>query len=187
MADPVCSALRIPEHLHREERELVPDFAPSEVLFRRFKMKPSEQTIFECISLYQEVRNPDGTKRKLFEMSTNRRGRNGELSTAEDALINTDTGERRDGYGVLPLRADYFPGEVLEYEDRRFVVEVRHAPERCNYAHSNVVSLEIDKEGRRTPAKLPGPLMLALRERIEADARIELPAERRGQRLKLKN
>lgn len=169
MADPHCTRLGIPSHMHREERPFMEFVLSEELLFRRFNLQ-NEATVTACI--------------RFKEMSVNRE----KLSAPDDVLFNTERSGRHEGHGVVELsvaslraptedgcwRLDGVPGA---YELR-----VVHTPDQCNYAHCEVVAY---KDGEKQANIKPTTMKLAIRRDLTHQIKIRLPAERSGGTLPL--
>jgi hypothetical protein len=143
--------------------------AVGELLFRRFNLH-NEASVTACI--------------KFKDMSVNRE----HFAAPDDVLINTEDGGRYEACGVVEFSVESLRAPTQDgcwrLQDVPGDYELRpvHKPERCNYAHSEVV---VYKDGQRHGNIKPTTMKLAIRRELESRIRVRLPAERAGERLPL--
>ena len=173
MSDLHCQSLRIPERLHREDRPLLAFEDSEERLFRRFPI--AQDNMEACI--------------KFGDMSVNReRLSTTEISLVEDVLINEKTGELYEECGVAvfdvkSLRSTE-PDGLWRVEDVLGAFELRpkHAPNICNYSHSEI---EVYKDGAKQRRIKPTLVKLAIRYHLRSRISVALPTELKGKVLKM--
>jgi len=139
MADPECAALGIPEHLHRSERPLVPDFQPDELLYRRGYSKQATDWITDSIS----------TNRMSVDRSS--------LCQAPEDVLWDGDGKQHLGDGIF----SFVVGEILGIEVvhptpdiGKFKVAPIHKPLQCHYPHSELTVYLNDEQAdvKKKPA-----------------------------------
>ena len=126
-----------PERMYRRGREVVPDFAGSELLYLRYMSQ----------HFVQGELLPAGIRSQL-KQSVNR----GSFSEAEDALFS-ETG-KHDGLGVVEFRVGDVPERVDQPQGPAYIFFMRHEPEEENYSHSEIWSdHETRTGGFRAPSR----------------------------------
>ena len=121
--------------MYRRGREVVPDFAPEELLYLRYMSQ----------HFVQGQLLPEGIRFQL-KQSANR----GRFTEPEDALFS-ETGEY-DGLGVVEFRVADIPERVDQPEGPAYVFFMRHVPLETNYSHSEIWS---DQEARAGAFRAP--------------------------------
>lgn len=109
--------------MYRRDREVVPDFAGSELLYLRYSIQ----------HFLRGMLAPDGIRAQL-KQSVNR----GRFSEPEDALFS-ETGDYN-GLGVVEFRVSDIPPRVDQPQGPTFVFFMSHQPEEENYSHSEIWS-----------------------------------------------
>ena len=170
MADPVCSARGVPEHLHHVNRPVLSFDEAGEKLFRRYNPQTSA-TVTACIDFRR--------------MSVNR----GRLSQSDEVLLDT---EGNGGYPTLGVVA-FEVGDLRSAEDDgkwrvpnvpgNFELRPVHGPLQCNYAHTEVVAY---KDGVPQPDIKPTTVKLAIRQHLKTRLQVLLPLDRAGKQMPLK-
>ncbi|MCX6876026.1 MAG: hypothetical protein NTW21_19795 [Verrucomicrobia bacterium] len=120
-------------------------------------------------------------------MSVNR----GKFSESpDDVLWNDKAGGRYENFGVVQFQVSALQGRWDHPNDKQFPVSYRlepeHQPERCNYPHSEVVTIEFNREtGTSTSVSKikPSSVKLEIREHLQNFVTIALPIERSGETL----
>jgi len=157
--DPECTALHVPEHLHRLQRPDDQTFSGAERLYRRYKL--GDRKLKAAIS--------------FTEMSVNwsRYSPN-----PGEVLLNTRDGGRYEGYGVVS-----FPVEALwnlnDPSHPAYGAKAFHDPEKCNYSHALVISTESSiplPQGK----DLPKLVRKSFRKKMVNQVTIEIPVEQAG-------
>ena len=166
MSDSSCNKIGIPERLHHEGREIVAFDKPGETLFRRFNLE-NQGDITACIS--------------FKNMSVNR----GLLSELKDALLNTQTGETYLGHGVIQfcVRDVELVSIKLEMNNSVYGLRPVHAPNKCNYSHSEVIAT---KDSHLTPEINSATVKLEMRKAFKRFVKVALPIDRAGEELPVK-
>jgi hypothetical protein len=109
--------------MYRHGREVISDFAGSELLYLRYSSQHFLQGQLEPPAI-----------RSQRKQSVNR----GRLSEPEDALFS-EIGQY-DGLGVVGFRVSDIPARVTQTQGPSFVFFMCHEPEDVNYAHSEIWS-----------------------------------------------
>jgi hypothetical protein len=165
MADQHCANLGIPEHLHQEGRDATP-IADSEILYRRFNLH-TEGDISACI--------------KFGDMSVNR----GSLSSADDVLINSETGANYQDHGVIEFPVEALRGSWTAQDQKpsiNYSLAAKHVPLRCNFAHAEV---EVFKDGKKTAQLKPPTVKLKMRQQLQQFVKVIRPISISGSSLPL--
>lgn len=127
-----CEILGIPNHLHKNQRELDTIFDEEEVLYRRFKIERSkwEGTIQESSA--------------VFELKDDSYNRSKYCLSPTDVLYSS-TGEYYENWGIGSVSISKISGNkksIINNEIRNFTIKVEHTPEICNYPHCEVFIYE---------------------------------------------
>lgn len=135
MADAVCQRRNIPDHLHRNGREVVDQFEDGELLFRRLSLSQSDW----------KTRVRESIKFDHDGMSLNR----GKLSKADDVRWNpcrvpvtepTYIESEIVGFRAIDFRMfSYKPEDGPNVE---YTIIIKHDPKRCMYPHALAVILK---------------------------------------------
>ncbi len=110
--------------MFRRGRAVVPNFKPSEQLYRRFRR--------------QDIVNGELTPAALrFPAQTGHSVNRSRFSRPEDVLWVE--ANKLEGFGIFQIAVAVIPGELVCRETgRRFTFFPKHAPHEDNYAHSEI-------------------------------------------------
>lgn len=169
--DEECSSKGIPGHLHQLAQLVDSGFLSEELLYCRFKFYEADLTAVI----------------KFNRMSVNR----GKFcKSPDDVLWNDKIGGRYENVGVVQFPVSALQGSWAHPNDKQFPVtyslEPEHKPERCNYPHSEVVTMELNREtGTSTSVSKikPPSVKLEIREHLQSLVTIALPIDRSGETL----
>ena len=151
-----------PERLYRRGREVVPEFAATEMLYMRYS---AEQFLEDHLS--------PAAIRSQLQQSVNR----GSFSEPEDVLFS-ETGAYN-GLGAVGFPVSAIPDKVDQPDGPSYTFSVQHQPEELNYSHSEIWSDQDPSTGGfRKPSKT---VSLAFRIRLSMSIgrdQIIIPASR---------
>lgn len=162
MPNAECTAIGIPDKLHKDEREDDPVFNVDEVLFRRFKVQgePAEWLTNSALSA------------AVFEIKNDSFNRS-KYSDAEDVLYNDrpeDNGAHYVDWGILSLPVSCINLEIpIDHKEkgvvtrRIFTIQVRHTSKPCNYAHCEIFVFE---DGVQIDSNKPKSVKLSIRNHL---------------------
>jgi hypothetical protein len=133
MPDEICNSRGIPEHLHRCDRPVVPNFDTNERLFRRFPPACIGNDIANAVSFDKKKSSVNRSK----------------FSGPDDALWVEKTGEYKGAHGVISFPSGVYSGKSWHSNEKnKPVVTARieqfHDPLQCNYAHTDFRLIESD-------------------------------------------
>lgn len=151
---PDCEKLGIPKHLHRNSRPVDNIFMPDEILYRYFAA-PGDK---------QDWKTQDGISATLFPVTTDSCNRSKYCLASTDVLYNDLTGEYRHDMGILAIPVNVFllPYSFLDKKIyRTFTLIPNHAPNECNYAHSQI---EVYESGIKMPKPPPRTIKALIRD-----------------------
>lgn len=155
--DNECLALNIPEHLHLCDRPTMSAFDPRESFYRRFAYDKADVT--QSISF-------DSHKNSVNCASL--------CHSPQDALIRTKDGMLYQSMGVLCIRLESLHNRAwLDSDGTTYTTKFDHQPERCNYAHCNLLLL---KDGIPIKSKA-GALKMKIRESLRKELQIVHPLQ----------
>jgi len=148
--------------LYRRGREVVPEFAASEMLYMRYS---AEQFLEDHL-------NPAAIRSQL-KQSVNR----GRFSEPEDVLFS-ETGEYN-GLGAVEFPVSAIPDKVDQPDGPSYTFSVQHQPEELNYSHSEIWSDQDPSTGgfRKPSRTVSAAFRLRLCMAIGLD-QIKIPAVR---------
>lgn len=137
---PQCNVTYIPEHLHQQDRTIIPDFFESEKLYWRLGDHPP-------VAPYSKI--------SLYDISCNRSGEENSLSMEDDVLWNIDPNKPFQRYQseitTLSVRklAPETPTSITIQNPQPstglyVTMSLIHDPLPCNYAHTMFVFDLID-------------------------------------------
>jgi hypothetical protein len=126
MPDETCTSRGIPEHLHRCDRNVVPEFRDDERVFLRFPADHIQHDLANAISF---------DRRKS---SVNR----SQFSTANDARWVEQTGDYKAKHGVISFPSGVYSGKTWDSKEKdkpavTAHIEQFHDPLQCNFAHTD--------------------------------------------------
>ena len=135
----ICDAFGIPKHLHKNGRDVDPNFLKEECLYRRFsnKMPPA--------NWYKDEGNKKNISASLFPLNSDSYNRS-KYCKAEDVLYNDSSENHYLLAGIFTIRVS----KIEQVKDintenepkRKFTLMVEHTPKECNYSHSEVFCYE---------------------------------------------
>ena len=132
MADQACLALEIPERLHRDNKELDPQFEESELLYRRIAKGYMREDLRAGFSLDQG----ESVNRQKYS------------KYPADVLFNIVNGQHRIGHAILAFEVSQVQQQIPRTENNEEIIysfRVTHRPERCMYPHCEI---EVRREGQ---------------------------------------
>lgn len=148
---------KTPDHLLKKGRAADPEFAPEELLFRRFNQDHFIDGLFTNIGL--PFSRPPSVNREKY-------------SAAAEVLFSA-TGEF-EGWGVLAFAVFELP-EPIAISDQEYTLTPRHMPLEENYAHSEIWCI---RGGAEEHVDAPKTVKKFFRVQLSRRSRVVVPASK---------